>query len=325
MNFLRKCEEAGLDGDSAGDGDAGASILTGGDSGDSNGVDDNNVGHTGIESDGGEGNGDDAAVAWMSGLDKELQSDPSLLKFENVGALAKSYQHLQKMVGKDKLTIPDKHAVDDDWKALFNKLGQPEKFEDYHLDVDKGADFEDGFITQFKEAAFNNNIMPKQAEALLKWYSQANTESNEAYAQRQEEQAQQALNEMRKELGGTYERQMQRLRHAVKHAGNALGEEQLFGWLNNSEIDGTTLGSHPMMLKLINHFTGLMAEDTFVGANIEAGESVKTIQDDIDTIMKNPAHPYFDKKHPEHNNAVKDVKRKFELLHPDQKKDLFAY
>ena len=67
----------------------------------------------------------DAQVDWRESLPEDLKSDPSLLTVKDVPGLAKSYIHAQKMIGADKLAIPGKNASEEEWSAVYEKLGKP--------------------------------------------------------------------------------------------------------------------------------------------------------------------------------------------------------
>ena len=43
----------------------------------------------------------------------------------------KSYLSAQKLVGANKVAIPNKMATDEDWDEVYKKLGRPDKPDDY--------------------------------------------------------------------------------------------------------------------------------------------------------------------------------------------------
>ena len=49
--------------------------------------------------------------------------------------LLKSYKHAQKLVGADKIPVPNKHATEEDWNEVFKRLGAPDKPEDYKYNI----------------------------------------------------------------------------------------------------------------------------------------------------------------------------------------------
>ena len=66
---------------------------------------------------------------WRSGLPEDVAGDPSLADIKDVSSLAKSYVHAQRMVGRDKVSIPQEGAGEDEWNSFYDRLGRPEKYE----------------------------------------------------------------------------------------------------------------------------------------------------------------------------------------------------
>ena len=51
--------------------------------------------------------------------------------FSTMNDFVKSYLSAQKLVGSNKVAIPNKMATDEDWEEVYSKLGRPAKPEDY--------------------------------------------------------------------------------------------------------------------------------------------------------------------------------------------------
>ena len=62
---------------------------------------------------------------WKDTLPDDLKAEKALESIQDIPGLAKSYIHAQKMIGSDKIPVPNKYATDEDWQAVYNKLGRP--------------------------------------------------------------------------------------------------------------------------------------------------------------------------------------------------------
>jgi hypothetical protein len=103
-------------------------------------------------------------------LPEDIRGDKSLEPITSVEGLVKSYIHAQKAIGTNKLSVPDKHATDEDWRQVFHKLGVPEKVEEYKIDA--GGDvLSEEFVEGFRAQAHKAGVLPKQATEMAKWYS----------------------------------------------------------------------------------------------------------------------------------------------------------
>jgi len=247
---------------------------------------------------------------WKDGLSEEIRSEASLGLIQDIPALAKSFVHAQKQIGRDKIVIPDKHATPEDWKNIFQKLGHPQELKGYEITPPEGANFDDGFVTQFKEQAFKHNILPHQANEILKWYSEANETALAGLKQEQANEQQTTLKKLKAEFGEAFQTKLQSARMAVKEAFGGEAED-VFMWLEESG-----LGNDERMIKMMMHFGQMIKEDTVIGDGRDNNaETPKAIEEQINEIMGNKEHPYYDKAHPNHAKAVKEMQTLHERMH----------
>ena len=61
---------------------------------------------------------------FIDGLAEDIRNEPSLQNIQDVDQLAKGYVHEQRMVGADKIPLPNKHATDEDWNQFYSRLGR---------------------------------------------------------------------------------------------------------------------------------------------------------------------------------------------------------
>jgi hypothetical protein len=238
----------------------------------------------------------------------EYKNDPSLLKFKSIDDLAQSYKHLERSFGSNKISIPSEHATDDDWKQVFRKLGNPEKLEDYKLKAVEGVD--ETFIKGFVENAHKNGILPKQAEQLLGWYKEAMSEQAKAAEQQTQHQTQQVINELKQEWGKAFNDKILRAQSAVRE----FGGEELVNFLNESG-----LGNNPVLVKLFAKLGDLTKEDSVPGR--ESSRTVMTPSEAIEkarVIMNDKEHPFNIPNHPNHQKALAEMQRIYELAYPEQ-------
>ena len=103
---------------------------------------------------------------WIDSLPTELKDDATLKTFKDVKSLAAAHVALKKHLGADKIALPGKHATPEDWKAVFTKLGVPEKLEDYKAEFKKDAVITDEFANDFRTKLHSLGVLPSQAQAL---------------------------------------------------------------------------------------------------------------------------------------------------------------
>ena len=152
-------------------------------------------------------------------IPENFREEKSLENFNNMEDFVKSYLHAQKLVGADKIPVPNKHATEEDWNEVFKRLGAPNSPEDYKYNF-KDQEMDQGQVQEFNKTAHRLGLLPKQAEGLIKFYNEMNV-NNAASLEDQAAQAQ--LNtetELKKEFGPQFEK---RLDQAKRLAVNSLG------------------------------------------------------------------------------------------------------
>jgi ApbE superfamily uncharacterized protein (UPF0280 family) len=60
---------------------------------------------------------------WKDSISEEYRKDPNIEKFTEADALAKSYINAVKMIGQDKIAIPNNNSTEEHWDEVYNKLG----------------------------------------------------------------------------------------------------------------------------------------------------------------------------------------------------------
>jgi len=248
----------------------------------------------------------EAETNWKDALPEEVREDPSMQAIQSVDNLAKSYVNAQKMVGSDKIIVPNKYAEDNEWNDVFTKLGLPEKSDDYDLTFKETDDFNKEFFGNFKDTAHGAGILPKQAQKLYDWYSETNTKMIDDYNKERQVNEQKAIDGLKSEWGSAYDSKLKAAHAAVNH----YGDDKLTAFL-----DETGLGNNPNLIKAFSRMGESLSEDTFSdGGTKKFGVAPDDAQAQINSIMADKKHPYHDKYNPSHKNAVDEVQRLFQHL-----------
>jgi len=250
--------------------------------------------------------------SWKDSISEDFRNDPSIEKFTEIDALAKSYINATKMIGQDKIIIPTKNSGQEAWDEAYAKLGRPESPEKYTFDVKSDVvNMDEGAIKSFAEQSHKLGLNNKQAEGILDFYKN-NMEGSAQQAKIDTETAQsQAEQELRQEWGRDFEGK-------VKQAG-ALAKANI-----NPEVldmtlsNGTRLGDHPEIIKGFAKIANMMSEDKIVSTESENVNTVADIETEISAITNDTDGPYWNKQHPDHDKVVQQVYTLREMLNADQ-------
>ena len=58
----------------------------------------------------------DNQSTWKDSISEVYRNDPNIEKFTEIDALAKSYINATRMIGQDKMVVPNKNFTEDQWE-----------------------------------------------------------------------------------------------------------------------------------------------------------------------------------------------------------------
>ena len=250
--------------------------------------------------------------SWKDSISEDFRNDPSIEKFTEIDALAKSYINATKMIGQDKIVIPTKNSTQETWEEAYTKLGRPESPEKYNFDVKSDVvNMDESAIKSFAEQSHKLGLNNKQEEGILDFYKN-NMEGSAQQAKIDTQTAQaNSEQELRQEWGRDFEGK-------VKQAG-ALAKANI-----NPEVldmtlsNGIRLGDHPEIIKGFVKIANMMSEDKIVSTESENVNTVADIETEISAITNDTDGPYWNKQHPDHDKMVQQVYTLREMLNADK-------
>jgi len=232
-------------------------------------------------------------------IPEAYKEEKALQNFSTMDDFVKSYLSAQKLVGANKVAIPNKMATDEDWDEVYKKLGRPAKPEDYKYSFSEEEINQDQLKT-FNETAHRIGLLPKQAERIIKFYNEMNTQQQVDQSKIFETKQAEAMTDLKKEFGPTYTK---RLDQAKKLATETLGTELL----NNTVLqDGSRLGDNVSVIKAFSMLADKLSEDVIIKGEGTGYVTASEIEKEISELTEEGS-PYWNKTHPNHKKTVDQV------------------
>ena len=239
-------------------------------------------------------------VDFKSLIPEAYKDEKSLHNFSNMDDFVKSYLHSQKLVGADKIAIPNKYSTDEDWKKVYKQLGTPETGEGYKYKLPEDHQIEDETLKNFSNEAAKLGLLPKQANGVMNYYNEIIKQGLSDQAAQQKTAQDEAVVELRKEFGASYQKEIQSAKNLV-HA--TLGKE----FIDNALLqDGSRLGDNPTVIKAFVNLANKLSEDTIIKGDGVPYLTVPEINKLIASLLQ-PGSAYWDKRNPAHTEAVEEV------------------
>jgi hypothetical protein len=249
---------------------------------------------------------------WKDALPDDIKNSAFIQQVPDVPTLAKNYANAQKMIGADKIVMPNKFTTSDEWKTIFQKLGNPEKITDYNMDLDKNFEktLDKTFLEKFTETAHKNGVLPQQSKAMIEWFAKLNETMVSDQRTNYEKTLTDGMNGLKNEWGKAWDQNLIRAKAAVNEYADA--ETQQF-------LKDAGLGKNANFLKLMSKIGESLSEDKIRGhgGDIQANElSPAQAMEKYNEILNTPKHAYFEKNHENHIAAKKEVARLFAMAYP---------
>ena len=237
------------------------------------------------------------SVDFQTLIPEEYREERSLQNFQNMNDFVKSYLHSQKLVGADKIPVPNKMATDDDWNEVYKRLGRPSSPDEYQYQLPEQNKLDDATLKAFSEQAHKLGLLPKQAQGIIDYYNGLAQQSEQSASMQQETARLEAETVLRKEYGPAYDN---KISAAKNLATNTLGAE----FLRDTVLqDGSRLGDNPQVVKAFATLAEKLSEDNLVQGDVASAMTIKEINDEISSLTQ-PGSAYWNKTHINHKKAV---------------------
>ena len=241
------------------------------------------------------------ATSWKETISEEFRNDPNIAKFTEIDALAKSYINATRMIGTDKVAVPNQNSTEDHWNEVYDKLGRPESAEKYKLEVkSEVVPIEETAVKQFAENAHKLGLNNKQAQGILEFYKNSmeqTAKQTQIDAETAQAQAQQVL---RQEWGKSYDANIQKAASLAK--ANMKAEV-----LDLPMKDGSRLGDNPDIIKGFAKIADMLSEDKIISTESENVNQGRDYDAEISQIINDKTGPYWNSTHPDHAKVVQQV------------------
>ena len=249
---------------------------------------------------------------WQGGLPVDLKDEPSLKLFKDFPSIVKSLVSAQKMIGKDKIVIPDsKLATKEDWRDFYMKVGLPEVADKYEVKIDpklyENGAFEEGKVGEFKKVAHDLNMLPHQLQGVLDWLGKEGETSIQELEDAKRSANSEELTKYKKESGEKFEYNKARANQALK----VYGGDEFTKWVKEAG-----LASSVPLIKFLASVGETLKEDVMVGRGAHGGPLMtpSEIESKINAVKSDMGHAYWVAEHPGHKQAIKEMEELHERL-----------
>lgn len=236
---------------------------------------------------------------WRAALPPELRDAPSITKFNDPVALARSYTELESLIGRKGLVVPKEGDPPAVHAAYRQALGIPEKPDGYEIKVEGAPEAvwnaETGKV--LASWAHELGLTPAQAQGLAERYAKMGGDGVGAQEAERARRIEEGAAALRSEWGAAFDAKRDYAMRAVREFG---GDALL------AELQALGAVSSPAIVKAFAAIGERMGEDRPAGMGTgRSGVMTPAEAKAEQARLMAPGTPYWDRRHPEHEISVR--------------------
>jgi len=162
------------------------------------------------------------AEGWANNLPEDSAAyKDTLSKYKSVPDMAKALANANALIGK-KLGVPNEKSSPEEVAAFRRSLGVPDTIDEYKFAPDalpEGMTWDDNNVKNYAEIAHKHNIPPTAMKALVTEHAKMEHFKMQGMQAQIEKQHVEAVNTLKKEWGGEFEKNIGLAKQAAKIAG----------------------------------------------------------------------------------------------------------
>jgi hypothetical protein len=214
------------------------------------------------------------ADGWTNNLPEDSAAyKDTLSKYKSVPDMAKALANANALIGK-KLGVPNEKSSPEEVAAFRRSLGVPDTIDEYKFAPDalpEGMTWDDNNVKNYAEIAHKHNIPPSAMKALVTEHAKMEHFKMQGMQAQIEKQHVEAVNTLKKEWGGEFDKNIGLAKQAAKLAG----------------VNANSQGfADPEVVRGFVRMAQMMSEDK-VGRSM-SGSEFMTGQARAKDIMSNP-------------------------------------
>lgn len=247
---------------------------------------------------------------WKVNLDSDMQAIAKNKGWNHPNEAIKSYAELEKKFGnvnQKQVVVPKEGASEAEWNSYYEKLGRPQKSDDYKFERSKDFQYYDETATsEFKQMAHKAGLTDKQAKMI---HDQFYAYENKRYAEQNSKLENRTLEietNLKKEWGAAY---------TPKIEAASIVAKKYFGG-NPEVIDGLHQIMGEGLYKMLDDLAKVSIdpkittgqESGWARTPDQAKAEIKRLQSDPEFMKK-----WMTRNHPDHQAAHDEITRLHQL------------
>ena len=242
---------------------------------------------------------------WRESLPEDIRGESVFDRVKDFNGMAKSLAHAERMIGKDKIVIPNENSSEQEW-ATWNKAhGMPETAESYQFNMPDGVEA-DADITSKAAPVFHElGLNQKQVDGIVSLYEGMRADASQMSEAAIVNAKQELHDSLLTEWGNAFEQK--------KHIGNLAIDQAVDGDSEFQERLTRKFGDDPDFIKAMSNLGAKFVEHGAVPSTVQVADTPDVLEGKIKDLMASDA--YMNKRHANHKTVMTQVQNLYKQKH----------
>jgi len=231
---------------------------------------------------------------------EDIRGDAVFDRVSTIQGVFKSLASAEKMIGKNKIAIPNENSGDDEWSAWHKAHGMPDKPDDYKFNLPDGVQADTDQQKKYSEVFHSLGLNQKQVDGLVALELARQTSAYETKLAEEKAESQALKETLLSEWGNAYEQK--------KHLGNVAIEQGVKG--ESEEFKDRIVekfGNDPDLIKLLSNLGAKFAEHGAVPSSLVVADTPAQIDEKINELMASDA--CMNRNHANHKSVMLKIEQ----------------
>jgi len=253
-------------------------------------------------------------VKWPEGTPDELKNIPTLKPFVdkegnvNVSNLLKSYVDTKKSFG-NKIAIPSEHATDDEWADFYEKVaGHPKELEKYGVTRAEDSKISQEFFDTIKSQLHASKVPAAKAQDFIKALEEQSVNFQEGINKDIQKRVEEEHKALRDEWGQAFDQNAKAASRVIIE----YGDDDFKQYVKDSGLTSDAKFTK-FLLAVSNELNSEAPDRGSKGINNPGFLTPGDASVKINEIRGDKSHPFNDKTHPGHQDAVDEMMKLYTM------------
>jgi hypothetical protein len=229
-----------------------------------------------------------------------------------VDEMAQGYNNLEKLLGTEKVPVPQSDDDEEGWDRFYKAAGRPDDPGEYGFEppeqMPESLPYDTDLEQSYRNVAHKNGLSDRQAKAIYDAYVKTQIERTAEWEKLRQENRAEMQAKLQREYGQRYEGAVNRARTAM----NTFADPDFVQFLQESNLD-----DDPRMIRFMERVGGRLTGERKLVGKQEGAATPQDVDRAISDFRAKNAKALHDRNHPDNARLTAELQRLYASKYPE--------